>query len=287
MAISMSYKSPFALPPPSLRKQAEKAQIEMSQGSESDQVTIYNAMIKSDQIRKKSEGAWKDFCRRNFLSHSTMQMISELRSNIKRELQSLNFPDPMQPGTFHNRNQNKEAIWQAALAAGLYPNVCTRRRGEVNFSTMTNRKCKIHVSSVNAIKGQPLNNKCQIPVGEVEFVCFGEMVKGAHMFTISQTTHIASPIPLLLLCGTSLTVHPDPRNEKLAILGLDDWIVFKGPSDVVSMLVILRKRLDRAFLRALAQPAFSGEQTLENEDRAAIDVLGTVLQSAMKSSSVR
>ena len=39
-----------------------------------------------------------------------------------------------------------------------------------------------------------------VPEGEVEFVCFGEMVKGTHFFTMSQTTHLASPLPLLLLC---------------------------------------------------------------------------------------
>lgn len=287
MAIAMSYKSPFALPPVSLRKNAEKAQIELSQGSESDQVTIYNTMIKYDQLRKKSEGAWRDFCRRNFLNPSTMQMISELRRNITRELQSLNFPDPMKLGGFHNRNQDKEALWQAALAAGLYPNVCMRQRGELNFSTMTNRKCKIHVSSVNAVKGQPLNNKCQIPVGEVEFVCFGEMVKGAHMFTISQTTHISSPLPLLLLCGSALTVQPDPNDNQFAILCLDDWIIFKCYADVAASLVVLRKRLDSAFLRALAQPSFLGNQHMDPQDRDAIEVLGNVLQSAMKSANVR
>ena len=78
---------------------------------------------------------------------------------------------------FHNRHNNEQALWQAALSAGLYPNVATRKQGDVNFSTMTNRKAKIHVSSVNGLKGQQLNSKCQVPEGEVEFVCFGEMVK--------------------------------------------------------------------------------------------------------------
>jgi HrpA-like RNA helicase len=288
MAVAMSYKSPFALPPPAMRRSAEKAQVELSQGSESDQVTVYNTMIKRDQILKKqSEGAWRDFCRRNFLSPSTTQMVSELRRGIARELNSLNFPDPMKSEGFHNRNQNKEALWQAALSAGLYPNVCTRQRGDVNFSTMTNRKCKIHVSSVNAVKGQPLNNKCQIPEGEAEFVCFGEMVKGAHMFTISQTTHLASPLPLLLLCGTALTVHPDPADNQFAILGLDDWIIFKCHADIAAGLVVLRKRLDAAFLKALAQPSLLGDQNMDGLDRDAIDALGQVLQSALKSTTVR
>jgi Oligonucleotide/oligosaccharide-binding (OB)-fold len=206
----------------------------------------------------------------------------------RRELQSLNFPDPMHSGTFHNRNQNKEALWQAALAAGLYPNICTRRKGDVNFTTMTNRKCKIHVSSVNSVRGQPLNTKCEIPVGEVEFVCFGEMVKGAHMFTISQTTHLASPLPLLLLCGAALTVRPAASDDgTYSILGLDDWIVFKCSSEVAAGLVVLRKRLDAAFLNAMSKYSFTNDQNMDQVDRDAIDTLERVLQSAMKSSIVR
>ena len=152
---------------------------------------------------------------------------------------------------------------------------------------MTNRKCKIHISSINAVKGQPLSNKCQIPEGEVEFVCFGEMVKRARMFTISQTTHLASPLPLLLLCGTALAVHPDPDDNKFAILGLDDWIIFRCHPDVAAGLVVLRKRLDAAFLKALAQPSLLGDQNMDELDRDAIDALGQVLQSALKSTTVR
>jgi hypothetical protein len=55
---------------------------------------------------------------------------------------------------FRNRHDEEQALWQAAISAGLYPNVATRKLGDVNFSTMTNRKAKIHVSSVNAVKGQ-------------------------------------------------------------------------------------------------------------------------------------
>jgi hypothetical protein len=194
----------------------------------------------------------------------------------------------MESRAFHNRNQNKEALWQAALAAGLYPNICTRQKGDVNFSTMTNRKCKIHVSSVNSVKGQPLNSKCEIPVGEVEFVCFGEMVKGAHTFTISQTTHLASPLPLLLLCGTSLTVRPvDADDGAYAVLGLDDWIVFKCSAEVAAGLVVLRKRLDAAFLKAMSKASFTNDKSMDQVDRDAIDTLERVLQSAMKSSNVR
>mmetsp|Transcript_8002 Transcript_8002/g.14534 ORF Transcript_8002/g.14534 Transcript_8002/m.14534 type:complete len:364 (-) Transcript_8002:535-1626(-) len=288
MAVAMSYKSPFVLPPPIMRREAEKAQLALSNYSESDQVTVLNAISKRDQLRKKSgEGAYRDWCRRSFLSPSTLQMIADLRKNLSRELSVLGYADPMSNG-YQNRHDKHHALWQAAISAGLYPNVATRQRGDVNFSTMTNRKAKIHVSSVNAIKGQPLNAKCQIPRGEIEFVCFGEMVKGSHFFTLSQTTHLPSPLPLLLLCGTSLSIYPasDDGNGSYSVLNLDDWIIFKCRTDEASRLVVLRKRLEAAFWNAISAP-WQGMKGLTPKEQDAVETLGSVLKSAVKSSDVR
>lgn len=149
--------------------------------------------------------------------------------------------------------------------------------GDVNFSTMTGHKMKVHVSSVNAARGQPLRSKCRIPEGEVEFVCFGEMVKGAKVFTANQTTRLSSPLPLLLLCGTSLSVRPMPDNPSEAILKLDDWIVFKCDASTAARIVILRKRLDAAFWSTVANPS---RAILADAELDAVEIMGTVLRSA-------
>ena len=287
MAVAMSYKSPFVLPPTSMRRAADAAKVRLSRGSESDQVTVFNALTERDRIMKRSgPDAYCTFCRTNFLGQSTMQMISDLRKNLARELMSLGFENPASAKQFHNRHDNDHALWQAAIAAGLYPNVASRRRDDVNFSTMTNRKAKIHVSSVNAVKGQPLNAKCEVPKDQVEFVCFGEMVRGTHFFTMNQTTHLASPLPLLLLCGTSLSVQPQAGNEKFAILNVDDWIVFRCRADIAAHIVILRKRLDSAFWHFVSNPA-AGWKALNETDCDAVEIVGKVLQSAHRSTPTR
>ncbi|OEU08328.1 P-loop containing nucleoside triphosphate hydrolase protein, partial [Fragilariopsis cylindrus CCMP1102] len=122
MAVAMSYKSPFALPPPHMRRDAEYSKLALSNDSESDQVTVLNAILKRDQLKKRSEGAYRDWCRRNFISPSSLQMIGDLRKNIGRELSSLGFVDPTTNG-YHNRHDKEHALWGAAIAAGLYPNV--------------------------------------------------------------------------------------------------------------------------------------------------------------------
>lgn len=282
MGVAMSYKSPFILPPPDMRRSADSAKVALSRGSESDQVTILYAVSERDKlVRQSGQGAFNAFCRRNFLGTSTLQMIGDLRQNVSRELGSLGFPNTKSLDGYHNRHDREGdlSLWQAAIAAGLYPNVAFRKRGEVNFSTMTNRKAKIHISSLNAARGQPLNGKSQVAEGEVEFVAFGEMVRGVASFTMSQTTHLASALPLILLCGNTLRVHPvQTGGTPMAILSLDDWIVLSCPPDTASALVILRKRLESAFWRITGDPS-AGMSHLTATERDAVETVGRVLQS--------
>ena len=283
-AVAMSYKSPFVLPHESQQRNADRAKVQLSQGSESDQVTIHYALEAMQGTRNL--GAFNEFCRRNFLGMQTMQMISELRKNLSRELLALGFQNPTLRNQYHNRHDSDHALWQAAIAAGLYPNVACRRRGEVNFSTMNNRKTKVHKGSVNAARGQPLNAKSEIPDKEVEFVCFGEMTKGARIFTASQTTHLASPLPLLLLCGTSLSVRPQPDDSRTAILNMDDWIVFQCDANTAACVVVLRKRLESAFWNFVSNPS-AGMLAFTEAERDAVETLGPVLQSAHRSAPKR
>lgn len=287
MGVAMSYKSPFVLPPQSMRRTADNARIELSKGSESDQITILNVLKMRDDLHKRNrQNGFFGFCREKFLSVSTVQMISDLRRNLARELKGLGFPATNDSG-YHNRNGGSDpAFLQAAIAAGLYPNVASRRRDETNFSTVTNRKAKVHVSSVNSCKGQPLNNRCQVRKGQVEFIIFGEMVRGVSSFTMSQTSHLASPLPLLLLCG-ELRVRPailDPsaNKEDKSVLSVDDWIVFVCGKRTAAGLVVLRRRLDSAFCHLVADPS-SGMTKLDAAERDAVETLGLVLRRDRKS----
>jgi HrpA-like RNA helicase len=277
MAVAMSYKSPFVLPVDGQRRAAQAALVQLSQNSESDLVTIHNVLESVDRFIL-NPSALHDFCRSNFISSSTIQMISQSRSTLSRELSHLGFPSPSLRDQYHNRHDTDNALWLASIAAGLYPNIATRKNGESNFSSMVNQKLKIHGSSVNAAKGQRLSIKCQIPKDDIEFICYGEMVKGEQFFTASQTTRLQSPLPILLLCGTSLRVQPHPDNEGEAILNLDDWIVFKCDANLAAHVVVLRKRLHSAFWKTIQDPSLAPK--LPDEELHAAEILGKILQSA-------
>lgn len=288
MAVAMSYKSPFAIPPPAMRKPSDLAKIRLSDRSESDQITSLNVLKNRDIVSKRGMGSLAAWCRQNFLNFSSLNMISDLRKNVSRELEGLGFPPSSQSG-HHNRNGDfNPAFLQASICAGLYPNVAYRRQGDVNFSTIANRKAKIHLSSVNSIKSQPLSMKCQVASNEVELVCFGELVKGKAMFTMENTTHLVSPLPLLLLCGQLhiRQIHfappeassvPNHQTVQKSILSVDDWLVFLCEPAVASALVVLRQRLDSAFARITADPA--NFTNLPAVERDAVETLSIVLNS--------
>jgi len=297
MAVAMSHKSPFAIPPPSMRKASDMAKIKLSDRSESDQITSLNVLRNRDILSKRGVGAISGWCRQNFLNFSSLNMISDLRKNVSRELENLGFPPCSQSG-YHNRNGDfNPAFLQASICAGLYPNVAYRRQGDVNFSTMTNRKAKFHMSSINAVKSQPLSTKCQVAENQVEFVVFGELVKGKAMFTMENTTHLVSPLPLLLLCGqlhtrpihfaaaesTSAATNKPPT--KKAILSLDDWLVFLCEPETASALVVLRQRLDSAFSRITSDP--NNFTDLPAVEKDAVETLSLVLNSSHNAAPMR
>jgi len=292
MAVAMSYKSPFAIPPPSLRKVSENAKIKLSERSESDQITSLNVLRNRDVIYKRGMGPYSSWCKQNFLNFSSLNMISDLRKNVSRELEGLGFP-PCAKNGYHNRNGDFNAAFlQASICAGLYPNVAYRRKGDVNFSTKTNQKAKTHMSSVNAIKSQPLSRKCEVAADQVEFICFGELVKGKAMFTMENTTHLVSPLPLLLLCGNLhiKPIHFEPAEPsgppiQKAILSLDDWLVFLCEPDTASALVVLRQRLDSAFDRITSDP--TNFPDLPAVEMDAVETLGHVLNSGHKAAPRR
>ena len=270
MAVGMGYKDPFTMARSGDRRTADMAKVNLSQNSQSDQITLLHALDLFDDANRRGGTSLFRICQENYLSQATLNMISELRGNIARELMGMGFPNVNSQGP-HTRNDAIStnamplALLQAVLVAGLYPNIASRTAGCPNFSTAFNRKCKVHVSSVNAIRGQPLNSRCNVPPGVTEFIVFGEMVRGKDMFTVMNVTNATpSPVAIILLCG-NVHVRPAESEGGESIVSVDDWICFRMNRDVASALIVLRQRLQEAFLSLVSDKALPDgvQQTVE------------------------
>lgn len=207
-----------------------------------------------------------------------MRVFSHLHNTIPSFLYR-GFPRPDAP-QYHNRHGYDVALWHAAIVAGLYPQVAYRRRGDLKFTTMNGREANIHAGSVNAMKGQRLSRKCKMKKGAMEYIVFGEIVKGSsENYTVSQTTRILSPLPLLLLCGKTLQVERKSSSKSECILKVDDGISFRCNESTAMQIVVLRKRLESAFWTFLLDPS-AGLSNLSPSDLGAVEILGKIFRDA-------
>jgi hypothetical protein len=220
-------------------------------------------------------------------------MIADLRKNMTRELTNIGFPDPNQHrNTWHNRNLSESNLpfLQASLAAGLYPNVASRRRGDINFKTLiVKQNSKIHVSSVNAMHGQPLSKESKVGRQEFEYLVYGELVRGVSRFTMSQTSHIATPLPFLLLCG-DFRIRPakigGSVEDSTSVMSVDNWIKYTCNKMDASAISILRRRLNVVFLKIVANPT-EGFHNLSEYERYSLDALSHVMKASFLASPPR
>ncbi|KAI0051742.1 P-loop containing nucleoside triphosphate hydrolase protein [Auriscalpium vulgare] len=173
IAATLNSKSPF-LTPFGHEDEADRAKSSFRTDN-SDFMTLHNAFA---SWRRASANASfvRQFCRKNFLSHQTMQQIEELRQQFLgylidsgliqvdrayiRELsRRVSFPLAR-----YNRGKtkfiavpaeltaqsNNAALVSAALAAGLYPKIISINPSSGQLSTITNNQTvAFHPSSVN------------------------------------------------------------------------------------------------------------------------------------------
>lgn len=268
-----------------MRKYADEAKVKLSEGSESDQVLILNVLNMFDQVNKRgNKNSFRQDCRRSFINIGTLEMISSIRKNVSKELESIGYPSPNLMNTWYNRNSNGSSLFslQASVVAGLYPNVAVREEGEVNFRTMGNQKAKMHISSVNSCKGMPLSKKST----ELEFVAFGELLKGVSTYTINQTTHLPSVLPILLLCGDFRirTLDSEGNDTKYSVITIDEWISFRCEYEIGSTLAVLRSRLETIFFHFVSSSKHSWDDFNDNE-RSTLAAFDAVSRSSFKASS--
>lgn len=290
MAVGMSYKSPFILPPPAMRSEADEAKLDISGDTESDHVTMLKILKVLDDYRNEGrEYEFYNYCSSNFINVATIKMVSDLRQNIARELIAIGYKDPHDMNGWHNRNSSGEnlAFLQSAIVAGVFPNVASNQERARNFGTAMNKMCIIHRSSVNGSFKQPPSSKR----GQLhQHVAYGEMMKGEGAdYTINQTTHLSSVLPILLLCG-DLSICPASSVKRNgedishnAAMAVNGWISVNCDNLTASALALLRNRLDLIFRRITFNPKHGFDDLLKMETDT-LRVLDAVTKSSFNHS---
>lgn len=232
IAACLSYKSPF-FSPPDQKDAAERARVAMATergkergrgGRQSDHLAMVAAYEGwRTAIQKGGSRGGRDFCTKNFLSVSTLEMLREMRDQFARLLADIGFfSSPSgrwhpgmadDPKLIWNRNAQHDAVVKAVLCAGLYPKIAIMdEESIINGNTISGSslvlepngrprwtdgrvEIAIHPSSVNSSVKQ-----FQWP-----FMVYHEKVKTSRVFIRDCST--ISPSALLLFGGPLSVKH--------------------------------------------------------------------------------
>ena len=214
------------------------------------------------------------FCRENFLSLSGLQLINSMRLQYINLLQDIGFL-PMGVNLRsvsqcdENRYGSSIALVKAVLAAGMSPNICCVGPGKLtgksplqDVTLQTRKKTQgmyVHPSSVNAQRS--------IKAPDGLHVMYMECVKTSKIYARDVT--VVTPL-LLAIFGGRLQV-----NEKLKVVTVDGWVVFKCETKLANALMGLQQELQDSFTKRVIDP------TADVEDRwdALVSLVNDVLRT--------
>ncbi len=234
ISAGLSFKSPFYTVI-GKEKLCNAAKRKFSQ--DSDQLAVSNAMTEW-----KGKSNQRDFCYRNFMSHSNMTMLDRMKSQFAQSLHHSQFLADFQCDSVdNNRNSRNVELMRAVIGGGAYPNIAYRfvkikkgRRIDI-IKTTERRSLKLLPSSVN---GDPA------AVYDSGFIVFHEMNKFTHNYFITETTSNVSPFGILLF-GDKINVEVSGDSENSCSISVGDIIEFRCNRDTADIIVSLRNEFNQ------------------------------------------
>ncbi|XP_041352034.1 putative ATP-dependent RNA helicase DHX57 [Gigantopelta aegis] len=277
IAATLSSKSPF-VSPFDKRQEADNKKLEFALGN-SDHLTVLNAYMGWINARKRSSQEGFHFCRENFLSVKSLQMLSSLKQQFVELISDIGFVKEgitlrdvervardgtdgviNATGSEANANCNNWKLLSAVLVGALYPNVVqiltpeTRysqssagavmrapKPQEMKFKTKLDGYVFIHPSSVNF----------QVRHYESPYLVYHEKVKTSKVYIRDCT--MVSVYPLLLFGSGVISIDLEHGDF---VLSIDDgWIRFLVKSHEIAELVKeLKGELDQLLADKISQP---------------------------------
>jgi len=177
----------------------------------------------------------RNFCTKNFLNRTAFIEIGECRKQFFTLLSSIGFVDRSiktlddMALSSCNKNNSKEEIINAAICAGLYPNVAhVAKQPGVSSFTLYNRNERLwfHKSSTNFNK-----------ILSTEWIVYQE--KFATSKTFVSATSVIQPFSLLLFG------HSDVKHLERKVV-IDGWIELNMAAQVAVMFRELKHALARS-----------------------------------------
>eukprot|EP00928_Gymnodinium_smaydae_P086237 TRINITY_DN7015_c0_g3_i3.p1 TRINITY_DN7015_c0_g3~~TRINITY_DN7015_c0_g3_i3.p1 ORF type:complete len:1283 (+),score=277.09 TRINITY_DN7015_c0_g3_i3:94-3849(+) len=173
-------------------------------------------------------GAARTFCEENSLAFRQMQTLQQTVSRLRAELRQRN----LWIDGHSTRNRGNVALLDAALAAGLFPNVAQVPAGSRGKLKANGGRLDAvpHPSSVFAFgeasaskgAGKGANKRSGVGASGASWICFNELSQVEDHYSVAGISP-APPSALLLLCGEKeLIVRDAPASAASPALGVLD-----------------------------------------------------------------
>ncbi|KAK3120042.1 hypothetical protein QOZ80_9AG0680360 [Eleusine coracana subsp. coracana] len=271
LACATGYRDPFLLPmTPDERKRADTAKVELASlyGGFCDQLAVVAAF---DCWRcAKARGQQSKFCSKYFVSSSIMNMISNMRKQLQKEMFQNGFvPEDTSACSLNSKDPG---IMRAVLMAGAYPTV-----GKL-LPPKNNKMAVVETASGDKVRIHPqsCNFKIQFskPSGN-PLVIYDEITRGDYGMYIKKCS-VVGAYPLLLLATEMVVAPPDDNDEvedlseeiylvqhnedimsssdNIVSVVVDRWIRFDAMALDVAQIYCLRERLASAILYKAKNP---------------------------------
>ena len=219
----------------------------------SDHLTLLRAF---DGWRNaKSRGEEWSFCRRYFLSNTTLRMIDEMRKQFFELLIGIGFMSEMRGSSKssrrrwqkhllngpHNANASNLSLIRSVICAGLYPNILrimpTKKEGEEPKIKAKDGEVFIHPVSVN-FQEKRFNSR--------KLLVYMEKVKSSKVYI--RDCSVISPYSVLLFGGSVKYYSSDK------VVCVDGWLPFLTDRRVAAVMKVLRNELNELLERKIQRP---------------------------------
>ncbi|MCO5602446.1 hypothetical protein L7F22_056578 [Adiantum nelumboides] len=224
IAAGLTVRDPFVLPVEK-KEIAEAARHKFGRDICSDHIALVRAYDGWKESMDAGNAA--DYCWKNFLSFSTMQVIHSLRRQFEMLLRQAGFVDPVRD--YSNQYSKDVDLLKGIVCAGMFPGVCSAWTMENNtkYKTVEDGAVLLHQNSI-------LSKIERIPY---PWLVFFEKIKSGNILLRDGTGITDS---MLLLFGGRLY-----KSERAGHLHMQEGLLqFTMHTPFAETLLLLRRELD-------------------------------------------
>ena len=284
---TLAYRNPFVLPvDQSGKKTANTARKRLAADTGSDHMAMLRAFQEWQVARM--EGRERRWCKANFVSTSTMEMVVGMRNQVLAQLRASGFVKARGSGDIRDINMNSDnwGLVKACMVAGLYPNLVRVDREGGGLRTQKESKVKIHPGSV---VGKTVDLK-------TDWLVYEEMTRVGRTAFVRGVTPV-SPSAVALIGGPSKLgregeggggnlyleessdseVEMGENSSTNSVVMVDNWITFLAKQEVAVQVMQLRQKWSSLWMRRLTTTSKQARMQ-EEQDDAVISSIAALLQ---------